>query len=120
MAYNKELGDLNRRKYAKPPSWEQIDAFVQEMGMNIYHFERFYGLPFNTLAKVKGGSKNLGSPYWHIIYEKIKPAYGAGFIGDYLPNQPQNRRKTFIPNTVPTREDKDAHTRLVRVSKATD
>lgn len=112
MQRNKELGDLNRRKYAKPPSWEQIDAFIKELGMNMYHFEKFYGIPFNNLVQVKSGKRNLGAAYWHIIYERIKPAYGVGFIEDYTTNKPKKRIKHYITNNLTTESDGDAHSRI--------
>lgn len=115
MVDRKTLGDINRRKYAKAPSWEQIDAFIKEMGMNMYHFEKFYGIPFNQLTQVKSGAKKLGSAYWHIIYERIKPAYGVGFIEDYATNKPKKRINTFLPEVLPIHSDEDTHNRLKTV-----
>lgn len=115
MVDRKTLGDINRRKYAKAPSWEQIDAFIKELGMTPNHFERFYGIPYNTLTQVKSGKKNLGSPHWHIIYERIKPAYGVGFIEDYATNMPKKRIKTPLTNPLTTESDGDAHSRLKSV-----
>ncbi len=86
----------NKSKYGAPPTWEQIYAFIKETGMSMYHFERFYGIPYNTLTQVKSGKRNLFSAYWHIIYEKIKPAYGVGFIGDFT---------TEIINGEPVKKD---------------
>jgi hypothetical protein len=115
MVNRKLLGDINRRKYAKAPSWEEIHAFIKEMGMNMYHFEKFYGIPFNTMAQVKSGQKKLGSPHWHIIYERIKPAYGAGFIEDYSTNTSKNRINHSITENIPVMSDGDAHSRLGKV-----
>ena len=109
---NKALGDLNRRKYAKPPSWEQIDAFISDLGMSFNHFEKFYGIPYNTVTQIKSGQRELSSPYWHYIYERIKPAYGVGFIEDYTTNRPKNRIKAPLTNALIEDSDGEAQNRI--------
>ena len=120
MARLKKIGEINRAKYAQPPSWEQINEFILESGMSMYHFERFYGIPFNTLTQIKSGYRKLSADFWHFIFEKIKPNYGAGFIDDYNYRDVKNKPHKPLISTLTKKEDKDAHTRLVRVSKATD
>lgn len=109
---NRALGDLNRRKYAKAPSWEQIDAFISELGMSFNHFEKFYGIPYNTITQIKSGQRELSSPYWHYIYERIKPAYGVGFIEDYTTNRPKNRIKVLLTNKLTEHSDGEAQSRI--------
>ena len=114
---NKALGDLNRRKYAKPPSWEQIDAFISDLGMSFNHFEKFYGIPYNTITQIKSGQRELSSPYWHYIYERIKPAYGVGFIEDYTTNVPKKRIKHCLTDFLTHDLSKDGHSRLGRLKE---
>lgn len=78
----KTLKKINTAKYSCAPTWKQIESFMKEMGMRMYRFERFFGIPFNCLTKVKKGDQALPAKFWHIIYEKRKPKFGAGFIGD--------------------------------------
>ena len=111
------IGDINKRKYAKPPTWEQIESFIEELSINRYAFERFYGIPYHTLTQVKAGTKQLGSAYWHIIYERIKPAYGVGFIGDYSPNVAKKRINHYVTDFVTNKSDKDGHSRLGRLKE---
>lgn len=79
-----ELARENRKKYLKAPTWEQIESFINELETSVNQFEGFYDIPTNTLNQVKSGARKLPSAYWGIIYAKIKPAYGSGFIQDYL------------------------------------
>lgn len=115
MAKNLSIDLINKSKYAQPPSWEQIDTFLKEMNMGMYHFEKFYGIPYNTLTQIKSGAKRLPPAYWHFIYEKIKPAYGMGFVVDYSINKPKNRINSNLTNHLPQESDGDAHNRLKTV-----
>lgn len=115
MKIAKGARDLNRRKYAQAPSWEQILEFINEMGMDMYHFEKFYSIPYNTITQVKAGKRMLPSHYWAIIYEKIRPAYGSGFLEDYLNNTPKNRIKRNLTTnlTEQNTELPENHDRIV-------
>lgn len=101
------LRKINQRKYGVAPSWEQVDAFVKETGMRRDHFERFYGIPYNTLIQIRTGRKKTPANIWHIFYEKIKPAYGAGFIGDIMTDMingkpvKKNIKKMVFPKKEP-------------------
>ena len=86
----------NERKYLKQPTWEQISDFIKEQGVSMYAFERFYGIPYNTLTQVKAGTKNLATRFWHFIYERIKPAYGVGFIDDFTKKQLKKGKKPLL------------------------
>ena len=86
------IANENLSKYLKPPDWKQIEEFIIELETNMYKFEKFYGIPFNTLTQVKAGTKRLPPKFWHFIYEKIKPNYGVGFISDYT-NENNKRQK---------------------------
>lgn len=95
MKFDTAKAKENETKYLVPPTWEYMDAFIKEIGISIYHFERYYGLAFNHLAKVRCGLKPLGKSYWHIFYERIKPNYGMGFYEQK--NTPKKILKS-IPN----------------------
>ena len=99
----------NLSKYLKAPEWWQIEEFINELGVNMFQFERFYGIPFNTLIQVKAGKRGLAPNYWHFIYERIKPAYGIGFVVDYSTKQTKNRIKHHITTKITTT---DSHNRL--------
>ena len=103
-----ELYYNNLSKYLKQPEWWQVEEFIKELGITMAQFERFYGLPYNTLVQVKSGHKRLSPEYWHFIYERIKPAYGAGFVVDYSANPNKKRIKHYLPEKLPT----DSHNRL--------
>lgn len=74
--------ELNITTYLKHPSPEEILAFVKELGVSCYQFERFFGIPNGTLKHVALGTHNLPARYWHIIYEKQIPSYGAGIYNE--------------------------------------
>lgn len=106
------IGLINRSKYAQPPSWDQIHELITEMKMDMYSFERFYGIPYNTLTQIKTGKRTLAADYWHFIYEKIKPAYGAGFVVDYSKKRTKNRIKHHLTSNLIDESDGDAHSRI--------
>lgn len=70
----------NRAKYLKPPTFEEIDDFRKLLGVRVATFERFFGITVGTINKIKKGERDLPANKWHIIYEKVKPAYGSGFL----------------------------------------
>ena len=107
----------NLKKYLKPPTWEQIDSLVKEVGVTIYRFESYYGLPFNHLAKVKCGLKQLGRAYWHIFYERIKPEYHLQFNKKAIRKTVPKMITKKIPKVIPTSivENNDPHDRLKTV-----
>lgn len=71
----------NKSKYLKAPTFAQIREFMDELGIStLTRFERFYGIPHSTLRMISYGGRELPAKFWHIIYEKIKPAYGVGFL----------------------------------------
>lgn len=79
-----EISIINQKKYLHPPTWENIQAWLDLVGNpNYLHVERFYGMPHSTLSNVKCGQRDLAFQFWHIIYDKIVPTYGSGFIKDY-------------------------------------
>lgn len=71
---------------------------MDEIGIKkMTHFEKFYGIPRASLCAAKSGTFHLGTAYWHIIFEKINPKYGVGFIGDYtheiLKGKPREKKR---------------------------
>lgn len=93
----RELADANRRKYLKAPTISEIENFIKELKINAAQFERFFGIPDNTIPQIKNGYKRLPARFWHIIYEKIIPAYSTEgkkqIKTGHLPN--------LIPETLP-------------------
>lgn len=83
----------NKRKYLHPPTSEQIISFIDELGVTMAAFERFYGIRKDTIRKIKHGDQGrvLPAKHWHIIYEKIKPTYGIGF---FMESQIVSKQKT--------------------------
>jgi hypothetical protein len=96
----------NKKLYGVPPSWDIIESFIKEVGISKYHFELYYGIPFNHLAKVKTGAVKLGKTYWHIFYERIKLPYGVGFKVVYEALYKIEK----LPNSIPKRIPKDRST----------
>jgi len=83
----------NRAKYLKAPTVAQIKEFIAELGVTTAQFERFYGIPYGTLADVYSGKRDISSKFWHIIFLKKKPTYGVGFNTDKSKNH-------FIKNII--------------------
>lgn len=67
------ISNENRAKYLYAPTFEQIEEFRKMLKLSRPVFERFYGIPLETIKQVKKGKMNLPAKYWHIIYEKISP-----------------------------------------------
>lgn len=113
------VGVQNKSKYAQAPSWEQIEILMTEMELSLYHFEKFYGMPYNSLIQVKKGERKLAAKYWHYVYEKIKPAYGAGFLGDSTTKTNKNRINTqLIPDLTEQNTTKaNLHSRISSLNK---
>lgn len=74
----------NRAKYLEPPTFDQIDAFRKLLNVRVATFERFFGISKGSLRKIKKGERKLATDKWHIVYEKIIPAYGSGFLNEKM------------------------------------
>lgn len=70
----------NLSKYLRAPDHGQVVDFIKSLGVSSAQFGRFYGVPLDTIKSVACGRRLLPVRHWHIVYEKIKPAYGAGFL----------------------------------------
>lgn len=118
MKREQTIADINTAKYPQPPTWLEIDAFLKEISMNMYQFERYYGLPFNQLTQIKSGAKRLAPQYWHFVFQKIKPDFGAGFLDEYTKKRQKNRIKTRLPLNLPplSEESSITHDRLKTVA----
>lgn len=119
MRNHNPLIEDNVKKYGKPPTWEQIQSLINESGISsIYHFEKYYGIVFNHLAKVKCGERQLSRSYWHFFYERILPERGIGFS---TPNGFTKVHKKQIPKVIPRKRvitypaDTENHDRLISV-----
>jgi len=73
------ISDINKSKYLKAPPIELVEAFIKELDVSEAQFERFYSIPQATVSKVRASQRKLPPAYWHIIYEKIRPIYGAKY-----------------------------------------
>ena len=69
--------EQNKKKYLSSPTHKQVLEFVNELNVSCAQFERFWGWPSGVIKKMPW--KGLPAKYWHVIYEKIKPAYGVGY-----------------------------------------
>lgn len=106
-----DLTTINKSKYLKAPEWEQIDEFIKELGIPNFQFERFYQIPYNTIAQVKNGTRKLPAKFWNVIFEKIKPAYGSGFLEDSYKMSPSSTITKPITREVCKKSD-NKHGRL--------
>lgn len=98
----------NVHKYLKPPSLAEIDAFVKELGITDAQFERYYGIPFRMMGKVRNGSKPFPKKYWHFVYEKIVPQYAIPYT---------KKIKSKVPSNV---LPKSKRRKVVNVNRLTD
>lgn len=67
------ISNENRAKYLYAPTFEQIEEFRKLLKLSRPVFERFYGIPLETIKQIKSEKRNLPAKFWHIIYEKIEP-----------------------------------------------
>jgi hypothetical protein len=105
-AKNKSKAYLNMETYLKPPTAAQVIEFVDELEVTMTQFERFFGMPYGTIRQAKGDFQPLPAKFWHIVYEKIKPAYGVGYFN---PDQtPGKKKKAKVATTVPHENDNSA------------
>lgn len=114
LSFDGIIAKANIAKYGVPPEWDMIESFMKSLGMNQYRFEMFYGIPYNTLTQVKNGTKTLPCHNWHIIYERIRPKYGAGFLSDHYPIKKKKEVKKQ-PKIKPQVVSVDIHSRLAEI-----
>lgn len=89
----------NKRTYLKAPEKEMIQKHIDELGVSVSQYERFFGIPIGTVPQILLGLRELPAKFWHIVYEKIKPAYGVGYFN---PNEiPSKKKKSKIATPVP-------------------
>ncbi len=65
--------EINLKKFAKPPTAEQIDNFLKEIDIKQYRYERIVGMRRGTFHDAKIGYRSLPIKYWHLVYNKIIP-----------------------------------------------
>jgi hypothetical protein len=108
----------NRRKYLKSPTFEQIEEFINELDVSYAQFERFFGMKTKTINRVKIGERGLPAKYWHIIYERIKPAYGVGFASDYVsPKKSRNKSSNIFKESLSGYKKRDHIDLSKRISR---
>ncbi len=120
-AHKSEMAKINQSKYAIQPSWDLIQTYLDEFGLKMTQFERFFGIPFNTLTQVKAGTRVFPIYAWGFIYEKKKPRYGVGFVFESIKKQELKERiKTARKNksrksSTPKEVSVDSHSRLLDI-----
>lgn len=75
----RRMAEINVAKYGVPPTWEMIKSLLDKTGMKWSALEKFLDIPFNTLAQVRSGGKNLPASSWGFIYEQTIPKYGVKY-----------------------------------------
>lgn len=81
-----------QRKYLRPPTVKQIMEFVNECGVTMTAFERYFEFPNGVLRQVKMGNRDLPAKYWSVIYERVIPVYGTKFSKErHVPRRVTNK-----------------------------
>lgn len=75
-----EQAKLNKKKWLLPPDIDMITDFLSHLGVSAPSFESFYGIPKGTIRGIRHGNRSLPAKYWHIIYDKVEPKFGSGFL----------------------------------------
>lgn len=88
----RELAKINEKKYLYPPTWSQIQSFIDELGVSLSQFEKFYFIPHHMMCQVKSGAKKFPKYAWGYIFEKIKPTYGIGFLEEHIQTETIKRK----------------------------
>jgi hypothetical protein len=52
-----------------PPTYQEIAAVMEKVGLTGPQFERFYGIPETTIKQIRRGTRELSPRYWHLIFE---------------------------------------------------
>lgn len=64
---------MRRRKGEVPPTNEQVRIIVRMSGMRIHDFEKFCGMPLNTITNTLGAyNRSIPKDYWHIFFNPPK------------------------------------------------
>lgn len=71
-----EIVIKNRSRYLKSPTPAEIQAALDNLGICGRHFERFFGLPINTISKFKIGADPFPVKYWHFVFENLPEKTG--------------------------------------------
>lgn len=110
-----DTATFNKMKYMKPPPLEVIEEFISELNITEKQFERFYSIPFATISKIRAGERSLPARFWRIVYEKIKPAYGSGFLHEAFENQKSAKNNRLAKTLADGIPEMDNHGRLGRL-----
>lgn len=86
------IEEENIRKYGKPPTIQQINSFVEQVGLSLSRFEKFFAIAPACLRNVRYGTRPLPVKYWHIFYERVIPEVGVGYV-----KAPKTRKKRKSP-----------------------
>lgn len=63
----------NSTKWLYPPTLDQVNTLVEQVGVSLYKFEAFFGLPKGTIKQVRTGERQIPVKYWHVFFEPVKP-----------------------------------------------
>lgn len=92
--------ELNRKIYGKAPTIQEIESFLTEAGFNYAQYERLVGMREGTIVDAKIDYRPLPAKFWHLIYSRIIPAYGAfcGFKKPKTANRKNSRKQVYNIN----------------------
>lgn len=92
----RQLIHSNMRKWKNPPDIPLMRKVIQDSGIGVTKFARYFGIKSNTLKKSLSSSEKTARPlpaaYWHFFYEygKHKP----------LEKELQKKEKTYTTKKI--------------------
>lgn len=107
----------NNKKYTGPPTIEIIESVVTKFNVSEAQFERFFGLSYGTIKKVRFGERDMPSKYWHFFFD---PQYNIVRRTDFGKSVVTNPVPEMVPkNTtnkaIKPKSDIDPHSKLGRL-----
>lgn len=66
--------EINLRKFAIPPTPEEINAFFEEIKIKPHRYEKIIGMRRGTFYDARVEYRALPIKYWHLVYNKIIPS----------------------------------------------
>lgn len=65
---DKETGRYNRKTYKVSPTIEDIDRCLRILGLTEREFEALYGIPGQTIKRMRYSGRKLPSKFWNFPY----------------------------------------------------
>ena len=60
-------------QYKRHPTIEEVEIVIKASGLEVLPFERFYGMPRQSIQKFKKGTHTIKQKYWHLFFDPPKP-----------------------------------------------